>query len=230
MNSVMSLCRWYKSESASLLYGQGGRENKSWSLWSGSYSLTRARALIEDQRMCLAPQAPTDLSCHLPKDKCADVLCGTHGQCSGDMGQCVCDEDWSGEGCHVLCPVDCGAHGSCAGQCACDVGWYGPQCSSFDICDTIACGAHGRCHSDEAAAGGTATATCVCEVGYGGQHCEQHSGGAALPNFLDGSGGTGAAALGMFGVLGIASVVRQKLASTSVAARDELSVPLATAV
>ena len=42
-NSVLSLCRWYKSESASLLYGQGGRENKSWSCGAASVALNTYR-------------------------------------------------------------------------------------------------------------------------------------------------------------------------------------------
>ena len=43
MNSVLSLCRWYKSESASLLYGQGGRENKSWSCVAAPVALKTDR-------------------------------------------------------------------------------------------------------------------------------------------------------------------------------------------
>ena len=43
MNSVLSLRRWYKSESASLLYGQGGRENKSWSCVAAPVALKTDR-------------------------------------------------------------------------------------------------------------------------------------------------------------------------------------------
>jgi len=85
-------------------------------------------------------------------NKCADVRCGSHGRCSGDTGQCVCDEGWSGDHCHTVCAIDCGDHGKCTGpqgQCECELGWYGTQCESFDVCDTVSCGSHGRCMVDQ---------------------------------------------------------------------------------
>jgi hypothetical protein len=176
-------------------------------------SFAGSNMLFVDSPGCTGELGPAACSNEQGVDKCADVHCGTHGRCSGDTGQCVCDIGWSGEGCHTVCPVDCGEHGQCAGplgQCACDAGWYGLQCSSFDICDTVACGAHGRCHSDEAAAGGTATATCVCDSGFTGDMCADRvsTGGAALEINIGGFA-TWHGGLVVVAVLGIAAAKRR---------------------
>ncbi|XP_056237792.1 integrin beta-1-like [Seriola aureovittata] len=63
-------------------------------------------------------------------------ICGGHGQC--ECGQCICDNDWIGEGCN--CSLDtascmatnqqlCNGKGMCqCGRCKCEPPYKGPTC------------------------------------------------------------------------------------------------------
>lgn len=68
-----------------------------------------------------------------PKDLCANVNCGPHGNCTD--GLCVCIDGYTGTNCSnapdACIGVDCGTHGSCAnGQCVCTKGWSGNKCQT----------------------------------------------------------------------------------------------------
>ena len=92
----------------------------------------------------------------------------------------------------------------------------------------------GYCQADDDDA---STASCACDVGFGGEHCDQHSGGAALPSILGGVGGgqAGAAVFGFVGMVGVATLVKRRVAAAAAGGgagegASGLLAPLATAV
>ena len=111
-------------------------------------------------------------------DPCDAVVCGDHGHCEPDTGECACDTGFAGADCSDAdeclsspclngggCFHSGDAHGGSlvaawSGRfvCACTAGFSG------DRCQCPACGDHGACQHD--------TALCLCDAGYAGQSCE----------------------------------------------------------
>ncbi len=89
--------------------------------------------------------------------------CTSHGLCTNDL-QCVCDDGWIGEGCHIPdCPgePDCTDHGYCNGTndipiCECKSGWIGDACERPCV--------NGTAQSD---------GTCVCDACFSGPGCNR---------------------------------------------------------
>ena len=158
--------------------------------------------------------------------------CSWHGKCRPD-GTCECEPGYAGTTCaHRTCAhlSQCHGNGQCVdgGRCQCDDGWSGEHCHlhlETDVCDTVSCGRHGRCHSEEG------RPVCRCESGFAGDRCERSLGsGALLGGKILGSSTlhvAGGAALGL-GVLGAVVMKRRAMIVAHDAAG--LSAPLATEV
>ena len=103
----------------------------------------------------------------------AAYACSSRGACA--LGQCVCDEGYSGLRCELRCEAGwggymctepscpCGEHGTCAvpGVCECAIGWEGAACEAA-VCEQ-GCG-HGVCAAPD---------TCECSPGWGGAGCTE---------------------------------------------------------
>ena len=109
-------------------------------------------------------------------------LCGGHGWCDGDTGECHCDVGWrtnplSDGVCGTRCPGPearpCHGHGNCTsdGLCHCQSGYGGAACGSECPQDAAGrrCGGHGECD---------AAGKCVCVRGgivghWAGAACDE---------------------------------------------------------
>lgn len=119
-----------------------------------------------------------------PKDGDGNV-CGGHGTCDAETGQCHCNSSRFGAACTATsasaCPDDCSGHGTCDtanATCACDFGYFGiacdleaPKnptthhfCSSYNAKGELAAPKeHGAPEYNPA----TGEAVCRCRNGYG---------------------------------------------------------------
>ncbi|MBN2693327.1 endonuclease/exonuclease/phosphatase family protein [bacterium] len=82
-------------------------------------------------------------------DLCENITCSSWKTCNPNSGSCELD---SGR-CDTT--NDCGVGKSCDDNHYC-----------VDLCDSVDCGAHGECLSDES------VALCVCDQGYAGDYCD----------------------------------------------------------
>ena len=96
---------------------------------------------------------------------CSD--CGKHGTCNYVLGECRCDEGWTGAGCKEQgCTNECSGHGVCnkdgpVAKCECDAGYAGADCA------TVSCA--GDCSERGVCLGGV----CRCLPDFTGVNCER---------------------------------------------------------
>ncbi|XP_037641480.1 integrin beta-1-like isoform X1 [Sebastes umbrosus] len=100
-------------------------------------------------------------------------ICGGHGRC--ECGRCICDDDWTGEGC--VCSMEtascmatnqrlCNDRGSCqCGMCKCEPPYAGPTCEECPVC-TGRCEQHKACVECRAFGTGAKRNRCDQECGH----------------------------------------------------------------
>lgn len=131
-------------------------------------------------------ESTNDQSNPIPVDLCANMDCGSNGECAvvDNNAVCACNEGYHTEGpmcvadIGTLCEnVDCGANGRCddasgTAACICDTGYHanGLACEidAVDLCAGENCSDHGTCEVVNEAA------SCNCNDGYhaNGLACE----------------------------------------------------------
>lgn len=102
--------------------------------------------------------------------------CSGHGQCV--MGQCICDDGWTGEACDILkCKQNnhCFPNGICSDQggCQCFPGWKGKNCSTACSSGSFGANCSQKCLCLNGGMCDPKDGHCSCKAGWTGSFCQQ---------------------------------------------------------